>query len=296
MALRMARAGDHVEHADRFEPELGAGCRCGTRNTYRPAQYFLLTYALTWIPWVVAAYCSYRAGMAVYSNVSFFLGGFGPFASALILTWEPTHESLKLDFLDRLVNLRRFSAPYVAVTLLLSPFIACMSVAISMCFGRPAGQLTLLPAVLTWVPLMFVGPALEELWWRGYGVDALRSRLGEFNASVLFGVLWAVWHVPLFLINHSYQHDLWLMNPIYAINFFVSHIPLAIVANWLYYKHNRLIPAAILFHCMYDAVAESLNIEQFTKCIITAIYIAFALGVALIDRRAFRAGPRIFIP
>jgi len=35
----------------------------------------------------------------------------------------------------------------------------------------------------------------------------------------------------MFVINHTYQHDLWLMSPIYVINFFVSNIPLAMVAN-----------------------------------------------------------------
>ncbi len=115
------------------------------------------------------------------------------------------------------------------------------------------------------------------------------------SATLLFGVLWAIWHVPLFLINHSYQHDLWLTSPVYVANFFISVMPAAIIANWLYYKHRRFIPAAILFHFMLDAVAESFAIEQYTKCIVTGFFLAAALAILLFDRKAFRAGPQDFV-
>ena len=108
MALGTEKPADQ---AARLEEVLGAGCPRAIHYAYKPAHYFLLTYALTWIPWMAAAYCSYRAGMAAYKYVFFFLGGFGPFASALVLTWRSKNQSLKADFLDRLVNPRRFSLP-----------------------------------------------------------------------------------------------------------------------------------------------------------------------------------------
>jgi uncharacterized protein len=265
------------------------------RYSYKPAQFFLLTYTLTWIPWSAAAYYSYRTGMTAYSYLFFSLGGFGPCVSALVLIWRSGSQALNRDFLDRLVDPRKFNLPYLTFTLLLAPCVSFVSVLISEYFGRPASQLTLVPPVLAWIPLMFVGPSLEELGWRGYGMDALRSKLGMLSATILFGVLWALWHAPMFLINHTYQHDLWLMSPIYLVNFFVSILPLAVVANWLYYKHNRLILAAILFHCVFDAVAESLNIEQFTKCIVTGVFLAVALVMVLVDRKAFRQGPKTFL-
>lgn len=295
MSLGTEKPEHQTEQATRITGVVGGGCPRKPRYTYKPAQFFLLTYALTWIPWIVAAYCSYRTGMTAYTYMFFSLGGFGPFVSALILTWRSKSRVLKSDFLDRLVDPRRFSLPYLVVTLLLAPCVSYVSVLISKCFGRPASQLTLVPPVLAWIPLMFIGPALEELGWRGYGMDALRSKLGMFNATILFGVLWALWHVPMFVINHTYQHDLWLMSPIYVANFFVGTIPLAVVANWLYYRHNRLILAAILFHCMYDAIAEGFNIEQFTKCIITGVFLAVALVIVLVDRKAFSQEAKTFL-
>jgi membrane protease YdiL (CAAX protease family) len=142
------------------------------------------------------------------------------------------------------------------------------------------------------VPLMLLAPVLEELGWRGYGVDALRAKLGMRSAAFVFALLWALWHVPLFFIAGTYQHG--LLSPVYVANFFVSIVPAAIIANWLYEKHRRFIPAAILFHFMLDAVAIAFNAEQFTKCIVTGVFLAAAALVMLLDHRAFAEGPRDF--
>ena len=142
MAVGTDKTDDQIERAAQIEELPGAGSPRELRYTYTPAHYFLLTYALTWIPWMAAVYFSYRAGMTAYNYVFFFLGGFGPFVSALVLIWRSKNQSLKRDFLDRLVNLHRFSLPYLAITLLLAPCISCVSVAISEYFGGPASQLT----------------------------------------------------------------------------------------------------------------------------------------------------------
>ncbi len=47
-------------------------------------------------------------------------------------------------------------------------------------------------------------PILEELGWRPYGVDALRSKNSILRASLIFGSLWAIWHLPVFFIEGSY--------------------------------------------------------------------------------------------
>jgi CAAX protease family protein len=262
---------------------------------YEPVRFYLLTYCFSWLPWIAAAWCSFRPGLEWLDQLLMLAGLLGPLVSALVCLRRERRQELWRDFKDRLVNLQRLNWRYLPVTFLLMPAAAIIAIRISLSFGRSATQFALIPNLLAMVPLMFLAPTLEELGWRGYGVDALRARFGMWPATLLFAALWAIWHVPLFFINHTYQHDLLLLSPVYVANFFVSVIPAAIIANWLYYKHRRSIPAAILFHFMLDAVAEAFRIEQFTKCIVTVVFLAVAILMMVWDRRSFAAGPRDFI-
>jgi membrane protease YdiL (CAAX protease family) len=256
---------------------------------YRPATFFTLALGLSWLAWFGAAWFSRRPdGMA--ANIALQLAGLlGPFVSALLLLRGPMWR----DFAARLIG--RMDWAYLPVTILVMPAAAIAAVWISTRFGRSADQLRLIPDLAGVIPIMVLAPLIEELGWHGYGVDALRAHYGMRRTTFLFAGLWALWHWPLFLIAHSYQNDLLHMSPLYVANFFVSVIPAAIIANWLYWKHRRSILAAVLFHFMLDAVAESFAIEQSTKCIITAVFIVFAALIMLLDRKAFAEGPRDFV-
>jgi len=115
------------------------------------------------------------------------------------------------------------------------------------------------------------------------------------KATLLFSVLWAMWHVPLFLIDRNYQHGLWGMSPIYVVNFFVSVLPAAILINWLCYKNSRSILAAILFHMTLVATSEAFQTEQSTKCILTGVLLAISTLVIAGNRAFFFEESKSFV-
>jgi uncharacterized protein len=43
---------------------------------------------------------------------------------------------------------------------------------------------------------LFQGPLAEELGWRGFLLPRLLDKCSPLKASVILGIVWAVWHLP----------------------------------------------------------------------------------------------------
>jgi membrane protease YdiL (CAAX protease family) len=75
-------------------------------------------------------------------------------------------------------------------------------------WGEPRLKM-FLPSVWVFPPyaliMILVGGGQEELGWRGYILDPLEERLGPWLGNLLLGVVWAVWHLPLFFIPGTSQ-------------------------------------------------------------------------------------------
>jgi len=53
---------------------------------------------------------------------------------------------------------------------------------------------------LTMVTFLGGGPLGEEAGWRGYALPRLQLRMGPWKAALVVGIVWACWHLPLFLV------------------------------------------------------------------------------------------------
>lgn len=277
---------------------------------YKPWQWIGLTLGLTWIPWAVAI--AFGAGQAEAEAYSFegavfavaVLGLFGPTIASLVMVFRSRNEALKADFRNRLVNLRRISPFFLFLAIVLPLAAISSAIGISLLFGQSSDQFSLTAdtselgkLVMMVLLTMILAPLFEEMGWRGYGVDSLRAKLSPLKMSLAFGVFWALWHAPAFLIPGTYHYGLTQMeSPIYAINFFVSVMAVTIVVNWLYYKNNRSIPAAAVAHSAGNASGVLLAATPTTDLIATGVYIVLALLIVVLDRAHFSEGPRTFLP
>ena len=262
--------------------------------TYRPALFFALAYALSWIAWFSAVYAG-QTGVAAILQLA---GIAGPTIAALLLVLTSGSSPLKRDFRDRLLNLRRIKPHYAVVAVVLPLTVILASIAISLLFGGTADQFRISGGanLLAMVILtMAIAPLLEEIGWHGYGVDSLRAGMGMLKTTLVFGLLWSAWHAPAALIAGTYQNELLRMeNPLFLANFFVSIVPAAFIANWFYYKNDRSILGAVLMHSMLNAASVLIAAGQVAKCIATLLYAAVVVALVVTDAE-FRQGPRNFI-
>lgn len=61
----------------------------------------------------------------------------------------------------------------------------------------------ILPIFIVMIP----GGGWEELGWRGFLQPALEERFGFIRGTALLGVIWSVWHLPLWLIQCANQKN-----------------------------------------------------------------------------------------
>jgi membrane protease YdiL (CAAX protease family) len=264
---------------------------------YKPVQFFILIFAVTWISWFLSAFFSYREnGETIY--ILFMIPGLAaPFAVALWMILRSKSAAMKKEFIARLIDLKRIKPVSIIPMIVLMPVVVALSALISMQFGQPAGQLQLAEGFsfsVGFIPVLLVlilAASFEELGWRSYAMDSLNEKHNYFTATLIFAGLWAGWHIPLFFINHYYQNEIVRMNILFGVNFFVSAIPIAFIISWLCKLNQGSILIAILFHFFINLCQEALQITQATKCIETGILLLVAAVIVLLNRNMFFEKP-----
>ncbi len=252
--------------------------------TYKPIQYF----------WIIGAYLTHQKGKEKLSMLFMLSGLLVPFIVALVMIYASKNSALIKDLWDRLF-LYKIQPSSLILIVLIIPAMFFLATAISLLFGESTEQFTLAKefsvmkgwSILGILIPFFLAPVLEELGWRGYGVDSLRAHFNLFSTSLLFGLLWALWHLPLFFGKGSYHHELWNHNIVYVVNFFVSIIPMAILINWVYYNNSRSILIAIFVHSAINILSIIFKTEQLTKCIFTLLLCGVSAIVVIIDKDFF---------
>ncbi|MFX0003383.1 MAG: CPBP family intramembrane glutamic endopeptidase [Promethearchaeota archaeon] len=88
------------------------------------------------------------------------------------------------------------------------------------------------------------GPLNEEAGWRGYALPRLESRFSALISSIILGILWGFWHLPLYLVE--------VRLPFYI--FIFLNIVLSILITWGYNNTNGSLVIAVLFHYSFNFV------------------------------------------
>lgn len=86
------------------------------------------------------------------------------------------------------------------------------------------------------------GPLGEEIGWRGYFLPALLERYGPILSSVVVGIVWFLWHLPLY---HADGRD---MSAEFLVKYLVFTTALSVLHTWLFQRSGRSAFLAIVFH------------------------------------------------
>src|SRR5665647_1982099 len=268
-----------------------------TQTTYQPVHYYTWTYLVTFALLVVGAYVS-RVDSTGLFLVFIVPATMTPFAVSLVMMLKSKDPSLKDDFGRRIVKLRLIVPGMLPILLLAGPLLVVISILLSLPLGGSIDQFKFSDGfssaglMVPGLVMLFLIATFEELGWRGYAFNSLQSRTSTFfKASLIFGVLWSLWHLPLVLVKDTYQYQITQENIWFALNFFISVIPLGILVSWIWVKNRMSILAAVLIHFLVNVSQEAFSTTQSTKCIETVLLIAVTAVIVLLDRRLFFVAP-----
>ncbi|AKB85397.1 MmRce1 family CPBP family CAAX prenyl protease [Methanococcoides methylutens] len=260
---------------------------------YRPGTYYLSTFIITYALWFAGAYVSFQDGGEGFYMLLMLPGLMAPFLISIVMIIRSKNMDLRRDFVNRLINIRLIQPKILPVFILLMPLSVLASIFISLLFGGSVSQFQLadgfsfstgfVPVLL----LLLLAAGFEELGWRGYAFDSLQSRHTYFKASLIFSILWSLWHFPLIFVNNSYQYEIFHESFWYGLNFFVSIVPMGMIISWICIKNRKSIIAAIAFHFIINMSQEILDISQTTKMIETGVLIIVAAAIIAYDREMF---------
>lgn len=265
----------------------------------RPVLFYVLATAWPWAFWFAAAYLSNLDEQTdLVRLATAMLGLAGLIAPVAVVAWLVRNRpALRADIARRLRWPRHVPWSNLAATFLLLLGSIQLATAISLLFGSSAEQFqfrggwTFTAGVLpVWITL--VGAAiLEELAWHGYGTDTLVRRMRVFSASLLFTVIWALWHLPLGFIKGYYHQEVVEQGVLQTLNFPLSMLAFVLLMNWLYFRGGRSILIPIVFHLTANLVNEIFLTDPDTKLIQTALLLVVAAVVVWRDRELFFALP-----
>jgi membrane protease YdiL (CAAX protease family) len=139
----------------------------------------------------------------------------------------------------------------------------------------------ILPMIVWW---FFFGPAVEEPGWRGYALDGLQARSGGLVATLVVGVAWAAWHLPLYFLAGTWQAEtVGFATPMFWLvmgNILVG----SLFYTWIYNNTARSTLAAILFHFSGNAFGELFALSPRAELYHFALGAGFAVLILLFWR------------
>lgn len=236
--------------------------------------YFVVTFAWTWSLWWSAAAFAHLPG-----TLLFITGGLGPLLGAAWLVSRGDH-AYRREFLRRVWSPRRIP---------IRSWLALVAVAVGPAvlgagLAGVAGATATVPdfsvgSVGVVVVFALMAGLVEEPGWRGAASDLWQVGTRPVCAAVGIAAFWALWHLPLYFIEGTYQHGLefgsvrfWLTNLVL--------VELGVLFVWLTNSAGGRILVAVLAHAGFNIAAGL--VPRSTMGDVIAFFVVSATAVTVI--------------
>jgi hypothetical protein len=172
---------------------------------------------------------------------------FGPTIAAFFLTFLNEGKKGVLELLKRGFSFK-FKKIWLIPALLLMPSIIGLSYLIAILSGEKLSSTIIFSQPFMIIPAFFYifflgGPLAEEFGWRGYALDRLQIKFNAFLSSIILGLIWGLWHLPLFFMENQ---EIYKNIPFFG--FIAGTLLFSVIFTWIYNNTDRNIMPVLLLH------------------------------------------------
>lgn len=210
----------------------------------KPVLFVLLTFLITWFGWLFPLYQAETgnySGIWVVDNMPFRIAGYAPMIVGLVLMYK---ELFKKDFLIKFL----FGVPKKLFYYIIVILMFALSLSIYIIFGDLSNAASIKIFLSVLLTQCVFGGGFEEFGWRGYLQPVLEQKYKTVIPIVIaIGIIWSLWHLPLWIINGSYQEGTNFIP--YMINTIIVSFSLAAIL-----KLTNSVILCIVFHGWNNAI------------------------------------------
>ena len=176
-------------------------------------RFFIITFLWSWLLWLPLVLAN--LGIIPVSSELLLkltlplavIAAFGPLTGALFSIRREKGKGHGWKYLRSFLDIRLGWKAYIFPLVLLGGS-TCIAWLIPELYGEDRLPM-MFPSVWIFFPyllmMILLGGGQEEFGWRGYALPRLEGLLGLWIANILLGIIWALWHLPLWFINGTSQ-------------------------------------------------------------------------------------------
>lgn len=183
--------------------------------------------------------------------ILFLIGGFVPSIVGLILTKKCDHKSGLKVLLKSAINFKLGFRQFVIIVTY-PIIIGVLQLIINKSSGGTFDYSQFLKQLPSILPLIILGPISEEFGWRGFLQKRVNVEFSPVIGTLVIGFTWSLWHLPLFYMSGTSQHDFNMP----FVPFMISVVFSSFIYTYVWIKSHGSLFSAILLHWVITYIMQ----------------------------------------
>ena len=251
--------------------------------------YFLIAFSFSWLmflPGVLTYFGVLNVSPSIFGLMGI-AGLLGPSLSGFIMTGI-TEGRAGIRRLLRRIVLWRVGLLWYLFALIGIPVVMVLATIIfrpgALESFQTLAPLSVLPYLSAFVFMVLIGgPLFEEPGWSGFAQPRLQPLHGPLVGGLILGSLWALWHLPGFLIPSQDLTDIPPRGSVLDfVVFALALIALRLIMQWVFNNTKGSVLMAILVHASWNTFYSAALIQLFPAPTVLGSYLNLTIAAGAV--------------